>query len=131
MATSPDDLEAYLARLDRRFERLEDGTLLVSLGAGQPQVAIRVAPPVVVVQVDIGAAPKGDAQKEAKVFRRLLELNATDLLHAAYAIENGQIVLAAALEVENLDINELEAVLANIDMALAEHVPVLREMAKK
>ena len=131
MATSPEDLEAYLARLDRRFERLEDGTLLVSLGAGQPQVAIRVAPPVVVVQVDIGGAPKGDAQKEATIFRRLLELNATDLLHAAYAIENGQIVLAAALEVENLDINELEAVLANIDMALAEHVPVLREMAKK
>ena len=48
------------------------------------------------------------------------------LLHAAFGLENDQIVLAAALELESLDLNELEAVLADIDVALSEHVPVLR-----
>ena len=87
--------------------------------------------PVVLVQVDVGAAPDGSSGLEAGLFRRLLELNATDLMHAAYGIENGQIVLGAALELDTMDIGELEAVLANIEMALAEHVPGLLDMVKK
>lgn len=130
MAT-PEDLEAYLIRLNRRYERLEGGTYLVSLGVGQPPVALRVAPPVVVIQVDIGPAPKGRPEVEARVFRKLLELNSTDLLHVAYALEGDQIVLASALELANLDLNEIEAVLANIDMALAGHVPMLRNLIKE
>ena len=131
MATSPEDLEAYLNRLDRKFERLSEGTYLVSLGAGQPPAAIRVAPPVVVVQVDIGPAPKGKPAVEAALFRKLLELNSTDLLHVAYALEGDQMVLSAALELANLDLNEIEAVLANIDMAIAQHVPMLRNLTKE
>jgi hypothetical protein len=52
------------------------------------------------------------------------------LLHAAFAIESGQIVLTAALELQNLDTNELEAVLSDLDMALSEHVPALVSLAK-
>jgi hypothetical protein len=130
MATSTEDLEAYLTRLERRWQKLEDGTYVLGLGADHPVAAMHVSPPVVVIQVDIGEAPKGAPQVEAKLFRRLLELNGSDLIHAAYAIETGRIVLSAALELENLDLNELEAVLANIDMAIAQHVPVLRELSK-
>lgn len=131
MATSSEDLEAYLHRLDRRYQRLDDGTCLVSLGAGQPPAAMRVAPPVVVLQVDIGPAPEGEGPDVARLFRRLLELNATDLMHVAYALEDGHIVLVAALELETCDLSELEAVLANFDLALAQHVPDLRQLAGK
>ena len=131
MATSTEDLGAFLTRLDRRFDKVDEHTFLVSLGAGRPPAALRVEKPVVLVQVDVGAAPAGASALEAGLFRRLLELNATDLLHASYGIENGQIVLGAALELDTMDIGELEAVLANIDMALAEHVPGLLEMTRK
>jgi len=130
MATT-EDLGAYLTRLDRRFDKVDARTYLVSLGAGNAPAALRVEPPVVLVQVAVGAAPKGAPGVEAAVFRRLLELNATDLMHAAYGLENEQIVLSAALELDTMDIGELEAVLANIDMAIAEHVPGLLEMVKK
>lgn len=130
MATT-EDLEAYLTRLDRRFDKVDARTYLVSLGAGNAPAALRVEPPVVLVQVAIGSAPKGAPGVEAAVFRRLLELNTTDLMHAAYGLEDGQIVLSAALELDTMDIGELEAVLANIDMAIAEHVPGLLEMVKK
>ncbi len=130
MATSTDDLEAYLTRLDRKFEKVDAQTYLVSLGPNSPVAVLRVASPVVVVQVEVGVAPSGDAAAETKLFRKLLELNATDLLHAAYGIEGNRIVLSAALELASMDIGELEAVLANIDMAIAEHVPSLRELAK-
>jgi len=128
MIQSNQDLEGYLHRLERRFERAEDGTYLISMGVDRPLVALRMAPPVLVAQVDIGPAPTEDAAGAA-LFRKLLVLNATALLHAAYGIEGGTIVLSAALELRNLDLNELEAVLADLDMALANQVPTLREVS--
>ncbi|MEO6601599.1 MAG: CesT family type III secretion system chaperone [Polyangiaceae bacterium] len=130
MIQSNEDLEGYLSRLERRFERAEDGTYLLSMGADRPLVALRVAAPVLVAQVDIGPAPKDDATA-APLFRKLLVLNATALVHAAYGIEGSSIVLSAALELKNLDLNELEAVLADLDMALANQVPMLRELSSK
>jgi hypothetical protein len=129
MIQSNEDLEGYLLRLERRFERAEDGTYLLSMGADRPLVALRVAAPVLVAQVDIGQAP-ADNVAGAVLFRKLLVLNATALVHAAYGIEGEKIVLSAALELKNLDLNELEAVLADLDMALANQVPTLREAAK-
>ena len=130
MIQSNEDLEGYLLRLERRFERAEDGTYLVSMGADRPLVALRVAAPVLVLQVDIGQAPPDDALA-APLFRKLLVLNATGLVHAAYGIEGSTIVLSAALELKNLDLNELEAVLADLDMALSNQVPTLREFGTK
>jgi hypothetical protein len=131
MARTNEDLEAYLQKLARRFERLEDGTYLVAGDQGQPPIAIRLAPPVVVAQVPIGSAPSADTADTSKLFRHLLGLNAGELLHAAFGLDGDSIVLGAALEMDNLDVNELEAVLADMDVALAEHVPVLREMVQK
>src|SRR3954468_22726684 len=76
MIQSNEDLEGYLVRLERRFERAEDGTYLLSMGADRPLVALRVAVPVLVAQVDIGQAPADDASG-AVLFRKLLVLNAT------------------------------------------------------
>jgi hypothetical protein len=88
-----------------------------------------MVPPVLVVQVAVGPAPT-DEKTAARVYKKLLELNASALLHTAYGLENEQIVLAAALELDNLDLNELEAVLADIDVALSEHVAMLRGMVQ-
>jgi len=130
MIQSNEDLEGYLLRLERRFERAEDGTYLVSMGADRPLVALRLAAPVLVAQVSIGPAPTNDAASEP-LFRKLLVLNATALMHAAYGIEGSTITLSAALQLQNLDLNELEAVLADLDMALANQVPTLRELSSK
>jgi hypothetical protein len=129
MIRTSDDLEAQLGRLGRRYERTADGTFILSLGANQPPAALLLVPPVLVVQVSVGTAPKDDVAA-APVYRKLLELNASALLHAAFGLEGDQIVLAAALELDSLDLNELEAVLADIDVALGEHVPVLRSMVQ-
>ena len=50
-------------------------------------------------------------------------------MHASYCLEGDEIVLSAGLELENLDENELAAVLSDIDLALVRHVPALRELA--
>lgn len=130
MIASNEDLEGHLTRLDRSFERAEGDVYLVSMGRGQPPCALSISPPVLVAQVRVAGAPKGDDAGSARFMRRLLELNASGLLHAAFGIDAGQVVLTAALELQNLDINELEAVLADLDLALAEHVPGLVSLSK-
>ena len=131
MPKTHEDLEGYLTKLERRFERADDGTYLVAGAPNQPPIAVRLAPPVVVVRAEIGSAPQGDVPLEARLFRKLLELNASEMLHASYAIDGASIVLGSALELDNLDLNELEAVLADVDMAISEHVPALHELVQK
>jgi hypothetical protein len=130
MIRTNEDLEGFLGRLERRFEKLPEGTYIVSVGAGRPLVAMRLAPPVLVLEVMIGKVPAAAPPEQlATLYRRLLEFNADGLLHAAYGLQADQIQLSAALELESVDLNELEAVLADLDMALAEQVPALRELS--
>jgi hypothetical protein len=127
MPRTAEDVETYLLSLNRQFEN-DHGTYVVSSGANAPPVAIRVAGPILALRVFIGSLPR-DAAHQAALYRRLLEYNASDLMHASYGISDGQIVLSAALELENLDQNELEAALSDIDMALARHIGELRQAA--
>jgi hypothetical protein len=129
MARTQEDVERFLELRGHAVERLEDGTLLVSIAAGQPPAVVRVDPPLVVIQVNVGEVGFQDPAKAADFYRRLLELNETDLLHAAYGLANNRVVLSAALALENLDDNELGAALADVSLALTEHVPGLRQMA--
>jgi hypothetical protein len=129
MIQASEELERYLGRLERPFERVSDATYLLRLGAGGPLVALRMAPPVLVVRVEIGSVP-ASLEASRSLFKKLLELNASSLLHAAYGLEGDRIVLAAALELQSLDLNELEAALADVELALSEHVPGLHEMVK-
>jgi hypothetical protein len=117
------DVEAYLLRLNRRFRALEEqpGTFLVEMGETTPPLILRIEPPLVVVRVHIGDVEGGPA--EGALFRKLLELNARQLIHAAYGLDDTHIVLSGALELENLDFNELQATLDEIDMALAQQLP--------
>ena len=129
MPRTAEDVETYLLKLDRRFEN-DDGTYLISADSpDQPPIALRVAPPILAIRVAITKVPD-DESHQTRFFRRLLEYNATDLMHVSYGIDNGTVVLSAALELENLDLNELEAALSDVDLALARHVPVLREVSK-
>jgi hypothetical protein len=128
------DIEAYLGRLNRRFHPVdgEPGTFLVSTGDKYPPIALRVDPPLVVTRVHIGDVNTTTGGSDpTSLFRKLLQLNAKSLVHASYGLDDNRIILSSALELENLDYNELEAALDEIDLALAEHVPLLSELSKK
>jgi hypothetical protein len=80
---------------------------------------------VLVLRVKVMNTPADEATS-ARLNRRLLELNATDLLHGSYGIDDGTVVLTEALELSHLDFQEFLAVYESITLALASH---LRELA--
>jgi hypothetical protein len=113
------DIEAYLGRMNRPFEAVagQEGTFLVRTSGQMPPIAIRVDAPLVVFRVHIGDAPKSESA-QVGLFKRLLELNAKTLVHTSFGLEDQRIVLCNALELENLDFNEIQAALDEIDVAL-------------
>lgn len=126
---SAKDVEAYLTQLNRRFREVDGDHSTFVVPIGSTQLALRVEPPLVVLRVHIGDAKKGDA--DLPLFRRLLQLNAKGVMHASYGLDEDRIVLSAALELENLDFNELAATLDEIEMALTQQVPELAALANQ
>lgn len=120
------DVEAYLSATGRVYEtvRDQDGLFLVTV-AHKIHAAVRVDPPLVVARVHIGQLPAGDS---APLLRKLLEHNAETLVHTSFGLDGDSIVLTAALALENLDRNELDAILDEIDLCLTRDVPELRTL---
>ncbi len=125
------DVEAYLNKMNRRFAPREDkhGTYVLRASSdAMPPIALQVDPPLVVTRVNVGLAP---AKGGVSFFRKLLSLNASTLVHTSFGLEEENIVLTSALELENLDYNELEAMLDEIDVTLAQQVPGLAALAEE
>jgi hypothetical protein len=128
MLRNRDDIERFLENKVGAFTAVDDSTFLVTLAPNQPATVLRVQPPVLLVQVEIGVVAFEHSATECAFYRKLLELNSSDLLHAAYGLNGDRVQLSAALELDHLDENELEATLSDVTLALANHVPVLRQM---
>jgi hypothetical protein len=128
------DIEAYLGSMNRRYSTVDghEGMYLVQSSERMPPIALRIVAPLVVFRVYIGDAPRpGEGSDHVPLYRKLLELNAGSLVHTSFGLEGEQIVLCSALELENLDYNELEATLEELDLTLVQQVPVLAQLSKK
>jgi len=125
------DVEAYLGRMNRRFSTVDGqaGTLIVLPQEEQlPQIVLQVNPPILVMRASVGKTPEKD---HVELYKRLLTLNAKTLVHTSFGLEDDHIVLTSALELENLDYNELEATLEEVEFTLVSQVPALSELSKK
>ncbi len=124
-----EDLESFLVRLGAEgasYSEVEPGMFVVRPG-GTPdaQVVVHLTPPVLLMRMNVMPVPL-DGDAAAKLSRRLLELNATDLVHGAYGISGDDVILTEALELANLDFSEFLAAYESMTLALASHV---RELA--
>src|SRR3954467_8073430 len=120
-----EDVDSYLMRTGLDHKEIGEGMWLVYANAPEgPGIVVHYSPPLVVFRLKVMDLP-GDEQRCAGLFRKLLQLNATDLVHAAYALEEGDVILTESLEAENLDFNEMQATLDSFQMALAWHFDAL------
>jgi hypothetical protein len=117
---SPEDVESYLLRMGVAHETVKPGIWLVKVD-GQP-LAISIAGPVVAFRLKVMEIPSDSREG---LFRKLLALNTTEMVHGAFGIEGDTVVIVHALELENLDFNEFQAVIDDMSMAVSKHRPKL------
>jgi len=127
---TPEQIEGFLGRMAAEgasYNEVEPGLWAVHPGGELDMtVVVHHSPPVVVLRVKVMTLPPESAAAST-LYRRLLELNATDLLHGSYGIQKGEIVLTEALELAHLDYEEFLASYESITLSLAAH---LRELAQ-
>ncbi|HEY6826156.1 MAG TPA: hypothetical protein VI259_04830 [Gemmatimonadaceae bacterium] len=123
-----EDIESFLNRLSSEgpsYSEVEPGLWVVRpSGELDFSVVVHYSPPVVLLRVKVMTLPS-NADAAATLSRRLLELNATDMVHGSYGIEKDSIVMTEALELSHLDYEEFLAAFESITVSLASH---LREL---
>src|SRR5215213_4061530 len=124
-----EDLESFLDRIttdsETTYDEVNDGMWVVRPGGALDlEVVVSHAPPVALLRVKVMELPPDDGECN-RLARRLLELNATDLVHGSYGIADETIVLTEALELSHLDYEEFLAAYEGMTLALASH---LREL---
>ena len=124
MATR-DDIETYAVRMGLAYDEVEPGMWVVhEPGEDTMRIVVHLQPPVVVFRLKLMDVP---AHGREALYRKLLELNATEMLGGAYGIEGDSIVCIETLQSENLDFNEFQAAIDGLTVAATEHYPVLRQ----
>ncbi|MDR1129101.1 MAG: YbjN domain-containing protein [Treponema sp.] len=116
-------IEQYLIDLMYSYREVDKNIWLVD----DPErnlagIAVMYDDPVVVFRVALMEAPEN---KRLELFTRLLELNASDVVHGAYALENNQIVLVNTLDYDTMDYSEFRSTLDSFSLALVQHYPIL------
>ena len=91
-------------------------------------IAVIYAEPLVIIRVQVMDSPSLDRQE---FYTKLLELNATDMIHGAYGLEGEKVVIIDTMEYETLDFSEFRATLDAISLSLTQHYPVLSKYREK
>ena len=124
MVTS-EDIERFLIRLELPYEELQESMWLVGNGhEGVPPVVLNHTPPILLLRAEVMRTPDDEELRQG-LFRSLLELNATDMVHGAYGLDGDDIVLTDALELADLDFSEVQASLDSMLLALSAHYKTL------
>ena len=117
------DVESFLIRMGQPYEDLGNGLFVVKDETRPGDVAIKVEDPIVVFRTKVMELP---VARREELYRMLLDMNAREMVHGAYGIEDDAIVMNAAMPLENLDYNEVMAVLDEFALAMSKHLPRLR-----
>jgi hypothetical protein len=122
-----DDIESYLIKTEANYEVVGEQIWLVKDGG--PDLVLSIAGPIVVFRIKLIDEDQIAEGKQESLFRHLLELNATEMLHGSYGLEEGAVVMTAALQLENLDYNEFQATMEDMLLAATKHYPALSRYA--
>lgn len=132
MSENFNKVKNYLLDLDVKItaeDEAEELFVVQDEDRGIQNLVIDCEAPILVIEQLIMDVPAGNKEQ---FYKRLLELNRS-LVHGAFVLdsESGRVLFRDTLQLENLDLNELEATLSALSLALAENANELLEFAKK
>ena len=113
---SAEDIESYLLRMGIAHETIKPGIWLVKIDGSD--LVVSIAGPVVAFRLKVMDLPRTGREE---LYRTLLGLNTTEMVHGAFGLEGETVVVIHALELENLDLNEFQAVVDDMSLAVAKH----------
>lgn len=124
-----EDLESYLIRMDASFDEVDDGMFLVQTENGGPSIVVHHSDPLLLIRLKVMDLPQ-DSSSLSELYKTLLVLNATDVIHGAYGIEEGELILSDTMQLGTLDFEELQASLESVQLAASSHASQIRDLTQ-
>jgi hypothetical protein len=122
-------IEQYLIDLMLTYQQVDSNLWLLDDQEHSLQgLAIMQADPLVIIRAEVMDVPKDNV---LELYKKLLELNATDVLHGAYALENGKIILIDTMVYDTMNYDDFRATLDSFSLALTQHYPILSKFRNK
>jgi hypothetical protein len=122
-------IEQYLIDLMITYQQIDSNLwLLEDVERSLQGVAVMQAEPLVIIRAEIMNVPEKNV---LELYTKLLELNAADIIHGAYALDNGKIVLIDTLHYGTMDYEDFRASLDSFSLALTQHYPILSKYRDK
>ncbi|MFW6050552.1 MAG: YbjN domain-containing protein [Myxococcota bacterium] len=118
-----EDIEAYLLRSGLPHEEIGEGTWLVHDQGSGERIVVRLTQELVLFRVKV--MELGRVREREKLFERLLELNASEMVHGAYGLADGAVVLTCVMRLANLDYEEFQGTIDDFSLALTNHYETL------
>lgn len=123
---SNEEIEAFLLQLGADFQAPQEGMWIIHDEYEHLEnIVIYNEPPVITFRCKLMEVPETD--KRAEFCETLLRLNATEMVAGAYGIEDESVVITDTLQSANLDLNELQASIDGMSLAISVHFPILGE----
>ena len=126
---SENKIEQYLIDLKYSYQEVKPNLWLIDdTDHNLEGIAVLYADPLVIIRVQVMDVPQ---QNRQEFFTKLLELNASEMIHGAYGLEGDKVVIIDTLEYETIDYSEFRAALDAISLALTQHYPILSVYREK
>ncbi|MGE0792091.1 MAG: hypothetical protein AB7S26_40840 [Sandaracinaceae bacterium] len=123
-----EDIEAYLQRSGNPHTEVAEDTWIVTDPSNPTEnMVVRVADGLVIFRLKLLEVGRIDVKRREEFFEKILTLNAEDMVHGAYGITEGDLIMIATLRLEHLDFTEFSGTLDDFALALSNHYPQLRE----
>jgi len=122
-------IEQYLVNLMITYQKIDSNIWLLDDEDHSLQgVAIMQAEPFVIFRAEVMDVPK---ENIFDLYKTLLELNATDVIHGTYALEKTKIVLLDNMEYDTMDYEDFRAILDSFSFTLSQDYPILSKFRDK
>ena len=122
-------IEQYLIDLMITYQQIDPNLWLLDDEDHSLQgVAVMQADPLVIIRAEIMDIPGSNL---LELYTTLLELNANDIIHGAYALDNKKVVLIDSMELDTMDYEIFRATLDSFSLALTQHYPILSKFREK
>lgn len=121
-----DEIEGFLLQMGRSFTAAGEGVWVIHDDLDHIEnIVVCNADPMITFRVKLMELAQGINREE--LFGHLLRLNASDMVAGAYGLEGDSVVIVDTLQSENLDLNEFQASLDGVALAISMHYPLLSQ----
>ena len=118
-------IEGLILQLDLPYEELGEGIWVVKDEAETIHNVITLSGPVVVMRIKIVDVPETGTER---LFKLLLELNASEILHGAYGLEGKEAVMVEVMSIEHLNFPIFQEAVESMFMAVTSHHPSIARL---